>query len=97
MKKGIPCSLCVKNACSVETELNEHGNYLVHVKGFSGHGQHGVSNEIFYKLEEMLEIENWWYAHKLNREFVLGYCKDCDKVYCRDHWSTLPIWDGILL
>jgi hypothetical protein len=74
MEKKVPCSLCDKTSCTVQTEKNCN-RYLVNVSGFSGTCQHGVDEDIYFMLERMLEIENWRSAHRLNREFVLGYCK----------------------
>jgi len=78
MIKEVPCSKCDKTVCKIET-VKDDGRHLVLVSGFSGEAQHGVDDGIYEMLERILEIENWRSAHRLNREFVLGYCKKCDK------------------
>lgn len=92
MIKEVPCAKCDKTVCKIET-VKDGDHHLVLVSGFSGEAQHGVEKDIYNMLERMLKIENWRSSHRLNREFVLGYCIKCDKTYCSDHWLIMPIYD----
>ena len=95
MIANIPCSLCDKSALKLTTEFIDDRYSLV-VEGFNGPCRNVLGPKSFEIIENALQNRRYEDIFNIDKELLLGWCRTCEIMYCKDHWQVDPVLDDTL-
>ena len=92
------CALCNNLAGTIEVLPAAHPQALsnsptISIKDFIGTEHVAISGDPA-QLEAALRNSDAAALYKVERLWAPFYCAQCARVYCRNHWKVLPVYDG---
>jgi hypothetical protein len=93
------CSVCKQPAGSVEILPPRHPSALgkahtIFIRGFIGEERVVMGTAQIQSVEAALTQADAAALYNVEKLWAPFYCKECSRVYCREHWSIIPLYDG---
>lgn len=93
------CSLCDKSAGTVELLLPIHREALsksqtIFINGFIGNERVVLSDDQAHAVKAALQRADPLALYQVDKLFAPFYCPNCVRVYCLQHWTIIPVYDG---
>jgi hypothetical protein len=83
------CTVCNHLAGTISL-VRGNDTFIYKVEDFAGVFTFSIKPELYDKVFLAIKNSDIKALYFLNYELVPFFCKDCDRVYCLQHWST---WD----
>jgi hypothetical protein len=100
VKASFNCCLCGKTAGAVEVLPPGHPNGLakdsstICITGFIGEERILLSGNTDQALRACLEQSHAAGLYQIEHLWAPFYCPACARVYCLEHWTVIPEFDG---
>jgi hypothetical protein len=96
------CSVCNQPAGSVEILRPRHrlalgklgSAHTIFIRGFIGEERVAMGATRVEPVKAALEQADPAALYAIEKLWAPFYCKECSRVYCREHWSIIPLYDG---